>query len=167
MAKKDLSKELQALYFPSPKEPVFVDVPSMKYLMIDGTGDPNSAADFRDAIGAMYGLAYTMKFAAKKAGKPGLFVMPLESLWWGEGEADFLKARKEHWHWTMLMMVPPSADRKLFEASARELREKKNPPALSRLRLETWREGKAAQILHIGPYAAERPTIERLHAISL
>ena len=59
MAKKDLSKELQALYFPSAKDPVFVDVPPMQFAMVDGVGDPNSSKEFREAIGALYGVAYT------------------------------------------------------------------------------------------------------------
>ncbi len=164
MAKKDLPKDLQALYFPGPKEPVFVDVPAMQFIMADGTGTPNSAKAFQEAIGAMYGVAYTIKFAAKKAGIKGVPVMPLETLWWGEEEDDFLTADKEHWHWTMMLMESPAVTRKLFDASVRQLRERKNPPGLDLVRLERWREGKAAQILHIGPYAAERPTIERLHA---
>ncbi len=82
MAKKDLPQELQPLYFPTAKEPVLVDVPAMQFVMVDGTGDPNSAKAFRDAIGALYGVAYTIKFAAKKAGIPDVLVMPLEGLFW-------------------------------------------------------------------------------------
>jgi len=164
MAKKDLPKDLQSLYFPSAKEPVFVDVPALQFAMVDGVGDPNSAKDFQEAIGALYGVAYTVKFAAKKAGIRDVLVMPLEALWWGEAEADFLTANKEHWHWTAMLLEPPAVTRKLFDEAVRQLRERKDPPALGKVRLERWREGKAAQILHIGPYAAERPTIERLHA---
>ncbi len=164
MAKKDLPKGLQSLYFPTGKDPAFVDVPSMQYLMVDGGGDPNSDRRFQDAIGALYGTAYTIKFAAKKAGTPGIPVMPLEGLFWtGAGEGLELGA-KEGWNWTLMLMESEAVTRKLFQASVKELRERKDPPGLDRLRFETWREGKAAQVLHIGPYAAERPTIERLHA---
>lgn len=162
MAKKDLPEELRPLYFPSAKEPVFVDVPAMQFAMIDGTGNPNEA--FQEAIGALYGVAYTVKFAAKKDGIRDVPVMPLEALFWSEGQTDFLAADKEHWRWTMMLWEPPSVTRKLFDASVRQLRERKNPPGLDRVRLETFREGKAAQILHIGPYAKEEPTIRRLHA---
>ncbi len=162
MAKKDLSPQLQALYFPSAKEPVLVDVPPMSFAMVDGQGDPNSSKEFREAIGALYGVAYTAKFAAKKAGLGNFVVMPLEALWWSKKEDDFLAARKDAWNWTAMIMMPKVVTRKLFDASVAELRERKNPPGLSRLRVETFREGRAAQIMHIGPYAAERPTIERL-----
>jgi hypothetical protein len=164
MAKKDLPRELQSLYFPSPKEPVFVDVPAMQFAMVDGTGDPNSAKAFQEAIGALYGVAYTVKFAAKKAGIRDVLVMPLEGLFWGEEEDDFLTADKAHWHWTLMLLEPPAVTRTMFDEAVRQLRERKNPPGLDKVRLERFREGKAAQILYIGPYAAERPTIERLHA---
>ncbi len=164
MAKKDLPQELQPLYFPTAKEPVLVDVPAMQFVMVDGRGDPNSAKAFRDAIGALYGVAYTIKFAAKKAGIPGVLVMPLEGLFWTEGSDTFVPAVKGDWHWTLMLAEPSAVTRKLFDASVGDLRERKDPPALSQVRLERWREGKAAQILYVGPYSGEQPTIERLHA---
>ncbi len=163
MAKKDLPEELQSLYFPSAKEPVFVDVPSMQFAMVDGVGNPQ-AKDFQEAIGALYGVAYTIKFAAKKERIRDVMVMPLEFLLWGESGDDFLVLDKEHWRWTMMLMEPPTVTRKMFDQGVKQLRERKNPPGLDKVRLERFREGKAAQILHIGPYSAERPTIERLHA---
>jgi hypothetical protein len=164
VAKKDLPKELQALYFPSAHEPVFVDVPSMQFLMVDGAGDPNTAKDFQETIGALYGVAYTVKFAAKKEGIRNVLVMPLEGLFWTEGKDTLVPEDKGHWHWTLMLMEPDVVTRKLFDESVRQLRERKNPPKLSKVRLERWREGKAAQILHIGPYSAEQPTIERVRA---
>ncbi len=164
MAKKDLPKALQSLYFPTAKEPEFVDVPSMQYLMVDGSGDPNSTQEFRDAIGALYGTAYTIKFAAKKAALPAVLVMPLEGLFWSGKEGEFYPAEKGGWSWTLMLMEPPAVTRNLFDESVRQLRERKDPPGLDRLRLETWREGRAAQVLYRGPYSAEAPTIERLHA---
>ncbi len=164
MAKKDLPKELQALYFPSAKEPVLVDVPAMQFAMVDGAGDPNASKEFQDAIGALYGVAYTVKFAAKDAGVRNVLVMPLEGLFWTEGSETFIPTDKGDWHWTLMLLEPAAVTRKLFDEGVRQLRERKDPPALSRVRLERWKEGRAAQILHVGPYAAERPTIERLHA---
>ncbi len=163
MAKKDLSEDLQSLYFPSAKEPVMVDVPEMQYLMVDGTGNPNDSVAFKEAIGALYGVAYTAKFTAKFTGGGKIQVMPLEALWWGDQE-DFLKARKDSWQWRLLLMMPPAVTQERFNDAVRQLRAKKNPPGLDRVRLETWREGLAAQILYVGPYAEETATIERLHA---
>lgn len=163
MAKKDLPEALRPLYFPAAKEPVFVKVPAMQFAMVDGAGSPESSKDFAEAIGALYGVAYTIKFAAKKAGNPGIVVMPLEGLFWTERGTSFPPTNPVDWHWTLMLLEPPSVTRKLFDESVRQLRERKDPPGLSRVRLERFHEGFAAQILHIGPYSAEAPTIERLH----
>lgn len=163
MAKKDLSKELQALYFPSPREPVLVDVPPLQFAMVDGQGDPNSSKAYAEAIGVLYGVSYTAKFTAKKVKKSPWVVMPLETLWWSEDQEDFLKARKDRWSWTAMIMQPEGMTRELFEASVGQLKERKNPPGLSKVRLERFHEGHCAQMMHIGPYSGERPNIERLH----
>ena len=164
MAKKDLPEPLRALYFPSAKEPVFVDVPAMQFAMVDGEGAPDTSREFAEAIGALYGVAYTIKFAAKKAGIPDVLVMPLEGLFWTKPGDSFPPADAGDWHWTLMLFEPPTVTRKLFDESVGQLRERKNPPGLSRVRLERFREGRAAQILHVGPYSAEASTIERLHA---
>lgn len=164
MAKKDLPKDLQSLYFPGPKDPVLVDVPRMQFVMVDGRGAPEAAGGFQEAIGALYGVAYTIKFAAKKAGIKDVLVMPLEGLFWNEGRDTFNASDRGNWDWTLMLLEPPSVTRKMFDEAVRALRERKNPPGLDKVRLESWKEGRAAQILHIGPYAAEAPTIERLHA---
>ena len=164
MAKKDLPEPLRPLYFPTAKEPLFVDVPAMQFAMVDGAGAPGPSPAFTDAISALYGVAYTVKFAAKKAGIPDVPVMPLEGLFWTEGGERFPPKDPEGWHWTLMLMEAPAVTRKLFDASVRALRERKDPPGLSRVRLERLREGRAAQVLYLGPYDAEGPTIERLHA---
>ncbi len=164
MAKKDLPEDLQALYFPSAKEPVLVDLPAMQYVMVDGSGNPNESSDFRDAIGALYGVAYTIKFAAKKVGGPAVVVMPLEGLFWNEGRDTFDAADKGRWNWTLMLHEPSAVTRRMFDDGVTQLRERKNPPGLDKVRLEKWREGRAAQILYLGPYSGEAPAIERLHA---
>lgn len=167
MAKKDLSKEMQKLYFPSDKEPVIVKVPKMRFLMVDGQGNPNESKEFQEAIGALYSIAFTAKFTLKKKAKEKDFgVMPLEALWWVEGEKSFLKAAGCEWRWRAMIMVPKQVTQKVVRDAFEQLRKKgkdKERPGLKRLRLEEFAEGPSAQIMHIGPYSAERPTIEKLH----
>ncbi len=169
MAKKDLSKDLQELYFPSAKEPVAVRVPRMGFIMVDGQGDPNSSKEFQEAIGALYSVAYTAKFALKRSAKEKDFpVMPLEALWWADDNADFLKGNKDKWHWTAMIMVPAHVTGKVVEDTIDQLRKKgkdKDLPALPKLRHEEFEEGLCAQIMHVGPYSAERTSIERLHRL--
>jgi len=164
MAKKDLSKELQSLYFPGSKEPVTVKVPKMRFLMVDGKGDPNTSTDYREAIGALYSVAYTAKFTLKKKAKEKDFgVMPLESLWWSEDEEDFLKMRKGNWCWRAMIMVPKQVTDDVVKDAIEQLHKRgKDLPALKKLKLKEFDEGLSVQIMHVGPYSAERPTIERL-----
>jgi len=164
MSKTDFKKELKHLYRPSAKEFVVVDVPPMNFLMIDGHGDPNTAPEYTDAVEALYAVAYRLKFMSKKEKGMDYVVPPMEGLWWVENMEEFTTEDKSTWDWTMMIMQPEWITQEMFEEALKQVEKKKNPPALTRLRLETYHEGLAVQIMHIGPYDAEAPTIARMHA---
>ncbi|WP_293935525.1 GyrI-like domain-containing protein [Iodobacter sp.] len=164
MKKLDLKKELKHLYQPSAKEVVEVDVPSFNYLMIDGKGDPSTSIAYSQAVEALFSVAYTAKFMLKKGPQAlDYAVMPLEGLWWAEDMADFIARNKAQWQWTMMIMQPAFLEKALITAAIAEVQKKKNLPGLPLLRFESFTEGRCAQILHIGPFDQEGPTIERLH----
>jgi hypothetical protein len=150
----------EELYRPSAKEPSIVDVPELQFLMIDGTGDPNKAGPFQDAIQALYSLSYGAKFMLKKDGIE-FRVSPLEGLWGSAG--GFNPSKKAGWRWTAMIMQPPEVTPSVLEKVRAEAMRKKPLPAVPRVRLEAFREGLSAQIMHLGPYSAEAPTIARLH----
>lgn len=162
--KIDYKRELRELYAPS-SEPAIVDVPELSFLMIDGHGDPNSAPAYSEAIEALYTLSYTAKFALKRS-PAGLdfAVMPLEGLWWTPDMASFSTANKAAWDWTVMIMQPEQVSEEVFEQALQSARSKKQLAAFDRLRLESFAEGLSAQVMFIGPYAEEGPTIQRLHA---
>jgi len=164
MAKIDFKKELKHLYQPSAKGIAIVDIPKMNFLMIDGKGDPNTSKDFRDAVEALYSLSYTLKFMIKKQ-PAGIDygVMPLEGLWWTDDMSEFSPDNKEIWKWTVMIMQPEYITPQLVEAAIEQVQKKKELPALSGVRYEAYHEGKAAQILYIGPFADEGPTIKKIH----
>lgn len=165
MQKIDLKKDFAALYKATAK-PALIKVPKLRYLMIDGQGDPNTSQAFTDAIATLYGLSYTMKFMLKKGPMAIDYpVMPLEAVWWADDMRDFLKGNKTKWRWTVMVMQPTVINAKALKAARAELeRRKKVLPAIGLVRLEDLTEGACAQILHVGPYAAEGPTIAKLHA---
>jgi hypothetical protein len=164
MMNGDWKKELKHLYNPSAKEFTLVDVPPMQFLMIDGQGDPNTAAEYSDALESLYPLAYTLKFMSKRELDRDYAVPPLEGLWWAaDMEVFTVRADRDAWQWTMMMMTPEWITQEQFERAVAEVRRKKNPAALDKMRLETFHEGLSVQIMHIGPYSAEGPTIARLH----
>lgn len=163
--KLDLKKELKQLYRPSAKKCALVDVPAMNFLMVDGAGDPNTSPDFQAATEALYAVSYALKFAIKKGGTAVDYtVMPLEGLWWAEDMARFSVEDKSDWFWTLMILQPDFVTAVRVAATMEQTAAKKDLPAIERLRFEPYAEGLSAQIMHIGPYAAEAPTIEKLHA---
>jgi len=161
MAKLDWKKDLKHLYLPKAKEFTLVDVPPMRFLMVDSHGDPNTSPEFQEVMGALYTIAYTLKFALKAQGSD-FAVAPPEGLWWMEG-ATFDPTAKSEWDWTLMIMVPDAVTPELFEQMRAEAQRKKGLPMLARVRLETYHEGLSAQILYFGPYADEGPTITAMH----
>jgi hypothetical protein len=164
MQKLDLKKQFKQLYAPRPGRMEFVDVPTLSYLMVDGHGDPNTSKEYSDAVEALFSLAYTLKFSLKKSPAPVDWgVMPLEGLWWADDPQVFHTTDKSTWQWTAMILQPEVVDRTKFEAAVVEVRRKKNPPALDRVRLATLEEEKAVQVLYTGPYADEGPVIQQMH----
>lgn len=164
MSKVDFKRELKYLYQPTIKEFAIVDVPAFNYLMIDGRGDPNTEQRYQNAIDALYAVAYKLKFMSKKHPGKDYVVPPLEGLWWAEDMETFTTARdKSAWKWTMMIMQPDWVTLEMFEEARSQVGRKKDLPELSNLRLEKYHEGLCVQIMHIGSYDDEAPTLEKMH----
>ena len=164
MKKVDLKKELKHLYQPSAKEVVQIDVPTMNYLMVDGEGDPNTSQAYSDAVEVLFMVSYAAKFMVKKGALAIDYgVMPLEGLWWADDMSRFTANDKSNWKWTMMIMQPSFVTSEIIGSAIADIKKKKNPPAIPKLRLEAFAEGRCAQILHIGPFSEEGPTIEKVH----
>ncbi|MCK6539451.1 MAG: GyrI-like domain-containing protein [Anaerolineales bacterium] len=162
----DLKKQYKELYKPSAKKPALVEVPRLQFAMIDGAiekgGEPGTSPAFREAMMALYGLSYTLKFASKLRTKNPIDypVMALEGLWWVE-DGQFDITVKDNWHYTVMMLQPDHISQEMFEEAREQVRRKRGEsPALSRARLEYFEEGLCVQMMHIGPYATEPATIE-------
>lgn len=161
MDKIDYKKELKELYNPK-KENTIVKVPAMNFLMVDGKGDPNNSAEFADAIQSLYSLAYTIKFTIKKENQIDYGVMPLEGLWWTDDMRLFSQDNKEIWKWTAMIMQPEIVTQRIFDTCLESVK-KKDFEGLQKIRFEKYDEGLSAQILYLGPYSDEGPTIKKLH----
>jgi len=130
--------------------------------MIDGLGNPNDNPEFQRGMDALYGMVYTIKFALKPLGIE-FVVPPSEALWWMEDMSEFSLETKDRWKWTMMIMQPEEVTQEMVQAAQEELALKKDPPALSKLRYERYHEGLSVQIMYLGVYADEGPTIARMH----
>jgi len=164
MKKIDFKNELRHLYKPTAKNVLRVEVPAMNFLMVDGSGDPNSSRSYQEAVEALFAVSYAIKFKVKKALAIDYGVPPLEGLWWADDVAAFSVADKSAWKWTMMIMQPEFVSAAMARDTIDEVKHKKDLPALAQLRFAPFNEGQAAQILHIGPFSTEGPTIARVHA---
>ena len=162
MEKIDFRKTMKALWQPPVGRFTIVDVPKMRFAKVDGKGDPNVSEEYRNAVRWLYSVSYPLKFMSKKELGRDYTVAPLEGLWWAQDMDDFLKGNKSRWSWTAMIMQPDWITGAMFDAAAAKACDKLGEPPAS-LRLEDFDEGLSVQIMHIGPYSAEGPTIARLH----
>jgi hypothetical protein len=161
--KIDLKRELGDLYR-AHLAPSEVEVPPLRFLMIDGHGDPDGAAEFRDAIEALYATAYGLKFRMKALDAVDYRVMPLEGLWWIPNARVWDFSDKSDWDWTLMIVQPDEVTPARLEDVRAAAAERRPLPALDRIRLDTFAEGHAVQAMHTGAWSMERPTLERLQA---
>lgn len=163
MDKYDIKKAHKQLYAPNAKAFALVDVPELTYIAVDGHGDPNTSSEHTAAVEALYATAYAIKFASKNAGGRDFVVGPLEGLWRASDMRSFVTRDKDGWDWTMMIVQPEWITAADIERARAEAGAKKDLPALDRLRPITLAEGRSVQILHLGPYDDEAPTLARLH----
>jgi hypothetical protein len=169
MKKLDLKKQFKHLYRPSAKSVGLVDVPPLQFCMIDGMVaagvSVDSAPDFANAMDALYGISYTLKFACKKRADDPIDypVMALEALWSVES-GDFQFDRAEPWYFTAMIMQPDFIGEEMYEEGRSQLAAKKPDLDLDGLRLERFHEGPSVQIMHIGPYADEQRSLDLMGA---
>ncbi|MCP3995627.1 MAG: hypothetical protein GY722_11250 [bacterium] len=163
MASIDLKKEYKDQYTARVGKPALVTVPARPFLMIDGIGTPGKAREYTEAIEALYPLAYGIRAAIKKATGDGYTVLPLEGLWWADNMEAFRADRKDEWKWTMMIGLPDVATPEMAAEVLPEVVAKKALTAGDKVRLEMFEEGECAQVMHLGPYSEEAPTIDLLH----
>ena len=161
MDKIDFKKMLKELYQPTHKEFSVVDVPNFKFAMIDGQGDPGHEV-YMKAVQGLFSTIYPIKFIAKKKMGKDFVAAPLEGLWWADDMDDFVNGNRDKWKWRMMIHLPEWTGKDLFEEGVIKA-EKKLGTRPDSLRMEMFEEGKCVQIMHIGPYAEEASTIERMH----
>lgn len=143
-----------------------IQVPAMRYLMIDGHGDPNTSPAYTQALQALYPVAYKLKFASKRELGRDYVVPPLEGLWWADDLNAFTSARdKTQWKWTMMILVPDWIDEAMFHNAVDVVRAKGVVDRLDDVRIETLEEGLCVQTLHIGSFDDEAVVLEQMHEV--
>ena len=162
----DFKKEYREFYLPKDK-PGIVTVPSVNYLAVRGSGDPNEeSGEYSRAVGLLYGIAYTLRMS-RKSGRAidGFFeyvVPPLEGFWRQEGEEGFDPARKDRLRWISVIRLPDFITRDDFVWALGEA-ERKKKEDFSPVEFLTLEEGLCVQCMHIGSYDDEPAAVARMH----
>lgn len=157
----DLMKEHPHLY-DSPSEPTFVEVPSMRFLMLDGVGAPDGA-EYQQAVQAIYPMAYGLKFCLRDKDLD-FEIMPLETQWWTDDEDAFRSMDLTRWRWTMMMRIPEAVCDDCYQNCWEKAASRSDSPSFGNMRMQEWEEGRAVQVMHTGPWSEEQSTVEKLHA---
>lgn len=163
MDKFDIRTENKALYKAFTTDFTIIDVPTLKFIAIDGHGNPNTSRSYADAVEALYSVVYALKFDSKKNLGRDFAVGPLEGLWRADDTAAFVARDKNAWSWTMMISQPEWVTQAMFAAAIEKNAAKRSLPALPLLTLIELSEGQAVQIMHIGPYDDEGPVLDKLH----
>lgn len=169
------ASSVDTLYKPRRDRVEFIDVPELAFVVVPGRGAPEGP-DFADAIRALYAVSYGAHFLVKKQVGDAPRVMPLEALWWvgddaqhaiveavTEGQGTMADTDRDQWHWQAMIRQAPPIDADVV-ADAIAQAGAKDVPAVDRVAFRMWEEGRCAQLMHVGPYAAEAPSLRRLHA---
>lgn len=167
MEKLNLSKLYKA-YYSAKTKPEVIELEPAPYLAIRGKGDPNEA-DYANHLGALYSVAYTLKFACKEKGQD--FVVPkLEGQWWFDEQkfgtpsmetAPTAVPRRE-WEYRMLLRVPDFVTEQEVHSAIDSAFAKKQNECIRQVGYFTLEEGLCIQILHQGPYANEPESLNKL-----
>lgn len=159
---------MKELYYPPSNKVVEVVVPNLKFLSIEGEGDPNSNVGFQRAVEALYSASYTLKFSMKKLDPSKDFkVGPLEGLWWNTKDGELVQGKKEGWGWKAMILQPATVDDSMVNEARQAAMKKKENPSLKIVNLVEFEEGRSAQIMHIGPWNAETENIMKVKAFIL
>ena len=165
MEDKDAKKEFNRLYRATTRRIDEVDVPAMKFLMVDGTCEENNFQDFRNGIEGLFTLSAAMKRAIAHTHIGFEYaVMPLECLWWVKAPGDYTPENREEWKWLLMMVQPEYVTSALAREVLRAMDRERQLPGISKVRFGTFAEGLAVQTLHNGPRAEKWTTIARLRA---
>ncbi len=167
MEKIDYKKLYKDLYAPG-ITPSLIDVPAMKFIIVEGKGNPNiPGGEYQQAVELLYALSYTLKMDCKGSDQTGVsdyVVPPLEGLWWLEDQNDFDFTKKDQYCWISMIRQPDFISEEMFEAARKKVIKKKPTLDVTKARLELFREGLCVQCMHIGSFDEEAATVAKIDA---
>jgi hypothetical protein len=163
MKKLDFKKSINS-YKATKNKIEIIEVPKIKYITIDGKGDPNTSIEFNQAIRMLYPISYKIKFFSKQKLAKDYVVMPLEALWWSEDMSNFTSNRdKSKWNWTLMIMQPNWITKTIFKSVLGNVKTKYETLDFSKVKFKEINESKCVQTLHIGSFDDEAGILKEIH----
>lgn len=167
MTKLDYKKEYKDLYLPK-RSPMLINVDKITYVTVDGKGNPNTSAEYKEALELLYGISFTIKMSKMTDNKiDGYFeyvVPPLEGLWWLDKKpTEKVIGDKSKFYWKSMIRLPEFVTLDVFESARNKLKAKKPNLDINKINYEEIEEGKCVQIMHIGSYDDEAVTIKKMY----
>jgi len=163
MTKYDIKRDLKQCYGVKNTAWQLVEIPRQQFIAIKGQGDPNTSAEYAEAVESLFAMAYTIKFASKGDLDRDFVVGPLEGLWWADDPAAFRTREKDVWSWRLLVAQPDWISETMIEGARQSAIAKKALSSIANIHHHVLEEGTSAQLLHVGSYDDEGPVLERLH----
>lgn len=161
MDEQEFMKRLKELYLPPSDRFVVVDVPKLRFLMIDGRGDPQNGSG-KQIVKWLYMVVHPIRSEAKRRMGKRFVEPPLESLWWADDMRDLAKGKREKLKWRMMIVLPDWVEDAMLE-QGRQAAQKRLGDVPGSLRVENYHEGKSVQIMHVGHPGQQCATMARLH----
>lgn len=147
-------------YYKATLEPKIIELGPINYLSIKGISSPEDTK-FLGAVEAIYAVANNLRFASNSTGS-GFEIANMEALWWVEANLPFDQTPQEDWHWNILIKLPDFIDPEQVDAAVEQAIHKNRIILANEVEFTTINEGKSVQILHIGSYEEEKPTIDKV-----
>ena len=155
-------ERLKELYLPPTQDFTLVDVPEIRFAVIDGEGNPERP-EATEAMKWLYAVVHVVKPLVKKRMGRRFVQPPLECLCWADDWQDFVEGNRERWKWRVMVPFIDWISEEHFEDAITRVSHKRGaaPPSL---RLENLHEGESVQIMHVGDYGEIRALCDRLYS---
>ncbi len=164
MDKIDYKKDFKDLYLPK-NQAMIIEVPKMKFIVVEGKGNPNISIEYKNALELLYGLSYTLKMSKKGNYQIPHYceytVFPLEGLWWTAAGQFDLKA-KEKLSWYAMIRQPDFITEENYRWALQQYTKKKGPRDFSSVAFWEFAEGLCVQMLHLGSYDDEPKSFDTM-----
>jgi len=152
-------------------KPELTDVPGRTVISLQGAGSPADPG-FAASVGALYGVAYGLRFSRKAAGRPVFKVGPLEGEWRAAGGSlrEGRPPAPDQWGWTLRIGVPEDVTEEEVAAVVEAVTTKRKgrlegSPHARRIELTRVDGARFARVLHVGPYATEPASFEKIEGL--